>query len=380
MKIGIMTFHASYNCGSILQCLALKTVLEAKGEEVTVINFSNKAQQQLYSVFYKKLTLKNIIKNFLCIPGKKVISDHFQQYKSYIDRVFQLSGKPYSTSDELRKNLPHYDLVIAGGDQVWNTKADDFDKAYFLDFADSSYKISYSPSLGATDITQSENKDEYKKLLENFKAISCREVNGKKWLEALTGREVELLLDPTLLLNQDQWLEKIDAPLILPFRQDYIFYYAFSYSPENNEVIQRIAEEENLKVVVIDSKQWYIKGLSKYKNFVLCEETGPNAFLNLMDGAKYVATTSFHGTVFSLIFHKKFIYINTRNHEITDDRTSFLLEQLGLMTKYLYASEVTIQKLEASWDYSNVDNKIDILKLKAHNFLDRNIGEAAKKF
>ena len=69
MKIGIITFHASYNCGSILQCMALKQILEDKGEEVKIINFSSKEQQKLYSVFYKKINLKNIAKNILCIPG-----------------------------------------------------------------------------------------------------------------------------------------------------------------------------------------------------------------------------------------------------------------------------------------------------------------------
>ncbi len=379
MKIAIITFHASYNCGSILQCMALKEVLEKKGAEVDIINFSSEEQQKLYSVFYKKLTIKNVVKNILCIPGYSKIGDHYSQYKQYIKKVFDLKGDFYKTSEEIKQNISKYDMFIAGGDQIWNVNCDDFSPAYFLDFDESTYKISYSPSLGATDINQSSKADEYKKLLERFDAISCREVNGAKWLQKLTGREVDLLLDPTLLLNSDEWRERIQPNLPLPCKEEFIFYYAFSYSSENNKRVQQLAEENNLKVLIIDAKQWYIKRLSRYKNFILCDETGPNAFLNLMDKAKYVITTSFHGTAFSLNFHKKFIYINNVNHNPTDDRTSFLLEQLDMMDRYIYPEEVTTEKVEQSIDYHAYEEKIALLKSKAFQYLDINMRKALEK-
>jgi polysaccharide pyruvyl transferase WcaK-like protein len=357
--------------------MALKEVLEKKNNKVDIINFSSKEQQKLYSAFYKKLTVKNIVKNFLCIPGRKVIRRHYEQYAKFIAETFELKGTPYETTEELKKNLPRYDMLIAGGDQVWNVNVEDFATAYFLDFADDTYKISYSPSLGATDINQSIHKEKYNQLLQQFNAISCREVNGKKSLEKLTGREVELLLDPTMLLTKEEWLTKINVTVELPFSGEYIFYYAFSYSPENNQVIQKIAEENNLTVVVIDSKQWYIKGLSKYKNFVLCDETGPEAFIKFMKESKYVITTSFHGTVFSLVFHKKFIYINGNRIKTNDDRTSFILEQMDLMNKFIHSEEVTIDKLDEVIDYSLIDFKVSKLREKASDYLDDNIDKAS---
>lgn len=379
MKIGIITFHASYNCGSILQCMALKQILEDKGEEVKIINFSSKEQQKLYSVFYKKINLKNIAKNILCIPGYKKIKDHYEQYEKYIQSVFGLKGNFLETSQEIQDKKYKFDMLIAGGDQVWNVNCEDFDKAYFLDFDKNTYKISYAPSLGATDINKSENADEYRTLLNRFNDLSCREVNGAKWLEKLTGRKIKLIADPTLLLTMDEWKSKIKDDLKLPFKEKFIFYYAFSYSPENNERIQEIAEQNNLKVVVIDAKQWYIKGLSKYKNFVLCDETGPNAFLNLMKLSEYVVTTSFHGTIFSLVFHKKFIYINGKKHETTDDRTSFLLKQLDLMHKYIYVDDVSINKLNEQIRYDIIDSKIAELKEKANRYIDENISKAKEE-
>lgn len=379
MEIGIVTFHASYNCGSILQAMALKQILEKKGHKVEIINFSSEGQQKLYSVFYKKLTLKNIIKNFLCIRGYSKIKKHYCQYKEYITHAFLLKGDYFHSSNEIKKAHHQYDMLIAGGDQIWNVNCDDFSTVYFLDFDDNTYKISYSPSLGATDITKSPRAQDYKNLLMKFNALSCREVNGKKWLEQLTGREVELIADPTMLLTEKDWEEKINHNIEYPFAQEFIFYYAFSYSAENNKCVQRLAEEHNLKVVVIDAKQWFIKGLDRYKNFILCEQTGPEAFLNLMKDSKCVVTTSFHGTVFSLIFHKNFIYINNKNHELTDDRTSFLLKQMNLMDHYIFAEDVTWKKIMEPIDYGYVKKSIDTMKKKANNYLDNNIKMAQKQ-
>ena len=342
--------------------MALKRVLEGKGATVEIINYSSKEQQKLYSVFYKKITIKNIVKNILCIKGYSKIKAHYTQYKNYINNAFSLKGKFFQSSDEIKENIPHYDMLVAGGDQVWNVDCEDFSKAYFLDFDDSAYKISYSPSLGATDINKSTKAKEYVALLDKFDALSCREVNGKKWLEQLTGKNVELIADPTMLLKQDEWEKQIQKPLDNPISGDFIFYYAFSYSSENNERIQKMAEVNNLKVIVIDAKQWFIKGLDRYKNFVLCEETGPNAFLNLMKDSKYVITTSFHGTVFSLLFHKQFVYINNKNHEPTDDRTSFLLEQMNLMDHYIYCEMVTLQKLDELIEYDKIDDRIEEMR------------------
>lgn len=379
MRVGIITFHASYNCGSILQCMALKQVLEKKDADVKIINFSSEEQQKLYSVFYKRINLKNFVKNFLCIRGYSSIKNHYDQYAKYIRSVFNLSGDFLQSSSEIRNSISKFDMLIAGGDQIWNVNCDDFDTAYFLDFDDDTYKISYSPSLGATDINKSSNAALYSDLLSKFDALSCREVNGAKWLHQLTGREVQLIADPTILLTADDWRKVIKQPLKLSFEGKFIFYYAFSYSAENNACVQHIAEENGLKVVVIDAKQWFIKRLDRYKNFILCEETGPNAFLNLMNAAEYVITTSFHGTVFSLIFHKKFVYINNKNHEPTDDRTSFLLEQMGLMDRYVFSEDVSTQKLNELIDYLLVDKSIDDMKSKAFNYIDENMEKALKE-
>lgn len=223
MKIGIVTFQWSYNCGSILQCMGLRKVLSGKGHDVDVINFSTPAQSKLYSVFYPWNSFRNTVKNILCIPGKNTIADHYDQYKKYIKTQFGYSKEPWRTSEDLRKFLPQYDALIAGGDQVWNVNCDDFSPAYMLNFSDDTYKFSYSPSLGATDINQSPHASEYRALLNKFDGISCREPNGKLRLEKLLGKDVTLALDPSLLLSKEDWQNEINDDAC-PYPKDSFFF------------------------------------------------------------------------------------------------------------------------------------------------------------
>lgn len=377
MKIGNITFQWSYNCGSILQCMALRRVLSEHGHEVDVINFSTPEQRKLYSVFYPWKGLRNIAKNLLCMPGRETIAEHYRQYDDYIRRQFGYASNPMGTVDELRKNLPRYDVLVAGGDQVWNVNCSDFSTAYMLDFGEGSYKFSYSPSLGATDINCSSHALEYAALLNRFDDISCREPNGQARLERLTGRKVTLALDPTLLLSADEWREEISDSTSLFDDGDFIFYYAFSYSQENNVAIQKLAESLNMPVVIIDAKQWYIRRLWRYGNFVLSEETGPNAFLRYMDRATYVVTTSFHGTAFSVVYDKRFAYINIPKHDAGDDRTSFLVERLGLGERFIAVDELDVGMLDSAIDYGEVRRRLKGMQNESLEYLDRNLRLAA---
>lgn len=376
MKIGNITFQWSYNCGSILQCMGLRTVLERAGHDVTVVNFSSPGQRQLYSVYYPWSTPKNVIKNILCFPGRKVIEEHYRQYKQYIMAQFGYCEEPQSSSDSLRESLPPFDLLVAGGDQIWNVRCLDFHPAYLLDFAETGYKISYSPSLGATDIGRVPEANRYAGLLKGFDGISCREPNGARRLEKLLGQEVPIVLDPTMLLSADDWRSQV-ARQSIPFRDGgFIFYYAFSYSKQNNMKVQELAEQLDMPVVILDAKQWYIKRLARYKNFVLSRETGPEAFLKYVDRSAVVVTTSFHGTAFSVIFRKRFVYIENPRHEAGDDRTSFLLERLGIEDRSISADALSLERLTIPVDYGTVFEKLAAFRRESLDYLNGHLDRA----
>lgn len=430
-KVGIMTFHRAYNCGSILQGLALQHALEhTLGFETEMIDFSNEGQRNVYSVFYKRKTPRNMAKNLLCLPGYRIIRSHYSKYEDLINAGFKLSRKKYFSEDELESAGKDYAALVCGSDQIWNVDVEDGGDAYFLSFAENVRKVAFAPSLGAVNILLSERREDYQRYLMDFHALSVREKRGKALLEELTGRRVELIIDPSLLLTKAGWealagevgqvtdgldtskpgIDKNipDAPDTdnnafgihgtnsdgtgayrtspdgagvyrtspevvctdgskIP-SGDFIFYYAFAYSAEVNQKIQQFAKEVDLPVVVMDAKQWFIKHLYTY-GFKLTRDGGPMVFLRLIRDARYVLTTSFHGTAFSAIYGKQFSFLDSSMHRADDDRSATLVEQLGLKDRYIPLKELTKDRMNQPVDYALVHGNIERLQEIALDYL-----------
>lgn len=370
MKAGIMTFHASYNCGSILQALALQSTLMRWQLDAPIIDYSNAGQQAVYATFYPVNSVKNLVRDILCAPGYRRIKNHYRDYQAYIDAHLHVTEKRYSCIEELTDIdiAEGYDCLVCGSDQIWNILCDDHDDAYFLSFAKTCKKIAYAPSMGGVNILeQARDIGHYRHLLTGFAALSVREQNGRKWLEQLTNRPVKVALDPSLLLTKAEWDDRVEPYGEIP-AVPYIFYYAFAYSPEVNRAVRDIARYLRMPVVVIDAKQWCIRSLWYY-GFHIPKRGGPNAFLNLIRNAALVMTTSFHGTAFSAIFQKPFWFINSAMHTKEDDRAESLLAQLGLMDRYIRIPELTRAKVLDPIEYTTVEETIANLRRDSLEFL-----------
>lgn len=369
-KIGIITFHSSHNCGSMLQAYALQTVIESRyGVEVEIIDFSNSGSRNLYGLFDFRLKKSAIKHNLLTIKHWKLVNEYRGDYINFKEKYLHTTTQQFKNYKDLEILNGRYDLVIAGGDQVWNVLCPDADDAYFLNFVHEGKKAAYSPSLGGNNINEViQDTEKYKKLLEQFDFISVREPNGQKWLEELTGRKIPIIADPTLLLSHEEWLQKFNIPHI---NEKYIFNYAFFHNrPEANEAIHKISEETGLPVYILDSKSWAAYRLDKYgiKKF---PTTGPIAFLTLMENAEWVLTQSFHGTLFSAMFHKNFwSYRAPSVNKPGDDRAISILRQLGLIDRYQIIDELPNQDFLKGIDYENTDDLILKLRETAFSYLD----------
>ncbi len=359
-KVGIITFHRSNNCGSILQAYALQTVLKEKLKvENEIIDFSNEGQQRLYATLIKPRRFKDILQNGLYGLFYVPIERHRKDYVSYVERIFKLSPKRYRTSDEMKGIEADYTALICGSDQVWNTECHDADDAYFLDFATNTKKIAYAASLGAQNILNLGEKQiqHYRKLLADFDFISVRENNAQKWISQLTDKEVCITADPTLLLSKSEW-EKMAAKQVYPDK--YIFYYSFSYEDNITKVVKEVSKKTGLPVIVMDAKHWVRRKLF-LKGIRLVKHASPAIFLSLIQNAELVMTTSLHGTIFSTRFEKKFWYINGKNRSDGDDRTSSLLGQLGLKNRYVTGDQLSKRDVFEAIDYSLCKDQIQPL-------------------
>lgn len=332
MKIAIITFHASDNCGSQLQTYALsKVIKEHFGVTPDVIDFSNRHQQEVYATFRKIHRVKDLVRNLYRLLFLNLLKPYHKSFRDFISNYVNLTNVRYSLPEELKTLDGKYDVYIAGSDQVWNTKAYDFDDSYFLDFVTKGRKIAYATSLGATNIIESSrDKIKYTNLVNDFSMLSVREKNAQLLLQTITDKPVELLLDPTLLLPKSDWEALAgDEPLI---KGKYIFYYAFTYADNPNRIVKKLSEKYNMPVYIVDANAWAMRRMFM-DGFKLAPQFGPKAFLNLIKYSELVLTTSFHGTALSVAMEKRFWFIKTPMLNPRDDRAITLLNQLGLFDR-----------------------------------------------
>lgn len=330
-KVGIITFHNSYNCGSMLESFAMQEIIKKRGGKSTIIDFSNKGQKDMYNVFIPNNSLKNIVKNILVFPHKKRIARNNLLYEKFKKDNFNLTNKSFSKMEELSDE--NFDVVIAGSDQIWNITIPDSDDAYFLPWVKKAKKVAYSPSFGSKNILKySTNPELYKKYLLDFNALSIRENNGKKWIKDLCDKDVDVLLDPTLLLQSSDY-DKIADNDYKP-NKDYIFFYCPSFDIKICEFVKEISIKYNLDVIAWSTKSYYYKFVSKY-GFELVPYETPALYLSLIKNAKLVITTSFHGTIFSTIYKKNFITVKNGGMYEDDDRVITLLDELNMQDRLL---------------------------------------------
>lgn len=367
-KIGIITFHNSYNCGSMLESFAIHKYLLNQNVENEIIDFSNEGQKKLYATSFPNNSIKNIVKNILLLPHYGKIEKNNNKYEQFKNKNFKLSKK-YKEDKELEDS--NYDLVIAGSDQIWNITIEDSDDAYFLPWAKNSKKVAYAPSFGSKNIVKyTKDIKKYRSYLEDFDALSVREKNGIKWIKELTNRDAELLIDPTLLLDYieyDNIMDNTNTP-----SYEYIFFYCPSFQTDICKFVKKLAKKYKLPVITWSTKSYYVKNVKRF-GFKLPDYESPAVYLSLIRNARLVLTTSFHGTIFSTIYKKDFITIKNGGMYGEDDRVLTLLEELKLMDRlipYDFKEDFDYMK---NVDYSEYDINLKKLRDKAYKYIKNNV-------
>ena len=371
-RIGILTFHASHNCGSMMQAYALQTVLNKNGYDNEIIDFQNCGQRDMYAVIHKKKSFKNLIRNVISILHYRRIKRQWTDYEGFLSDNFILSEKKYHITSEISKIPEKYRACICGADQIWNITIPDSDDAYFLPFSTTEMrKISYAPSFGARRIQDyTDNSEKYAEFLKDFDCLSIREKNGQKWIEELVGKKVPVVLDPTLLIDSCDY-EKIREESGISGK--YIFYYSPSYSHELDIFVKKISKKYGLPVVVWNASEYYLK--SEFLNgFKLPKKINPGVYYDLIDKAELVITTSFHGTIFSSICKKKFWILKNGGMYGNDDRVRTLIEQLSLSDRLIEPKFNDSFDYLHDCDYHDYDINLKTLKKNSMDYLLKSLG------
>ncbi len=335
MRIGILSFHASHNYGSMLQAYALQQYLQSIGHEVEIINLRTEAQKRLYA-FPMKLQKGNKKKLLMSLLNPIWLLREcakWYKYESFLRHNLKLSDKEYKSWEAIKDDLPklRYQCIITGGDQIWNLSCADFDAAYFLPSKlNGISKISYSPSFGNM-LPYITKKEELfiKENLADYSFISVREKSMQDYLSQQLNRQIEVLIDPTLLLNLNYYSKiLIKKPLI---EKKYIYYYSPWLYPNVESLALRISRLLELPIVTSSPHIIFKRG------FETAPVTGPAEFINLIENAALVIGNSYHLVIFSLLFHKEFISIGgEKDARIKDILSRLSLTERGMVNEENY--------------------------------------------
>lgn len=372
-KVGIITTFRQPNWGSVLQAYALQKAIENLGFNAELIDYiyPNEFHWQRGLLWgQKKTSFKDLVKSikakFLCNLGIKA-HDLGYLANEFINRNVKVS-KRICTHSELHKLPPSYDIYVSGSDQIWNPNTMKGDMSYFLDFAPlGTHKIAYASSFSCKSIP-AEYRQMYVEYLSQYKAISVRENNGKAVVSELLGIEVPVTLDPTLLLNKDEWNVLADKAKKVKLPEKYILCYMLAYTFDVStpmcELLSNVQEKYKFPVIAL-------KGLPKgYAGDVYSlprnYDIGIAEFLNLIRNAEIVVSSSFHGTAFSLNFGKPLFALAANND---DDRVASILNEIGLDNLLVYSDNIQIDNVNPYYYDLEEQTKLELLRNESKEYL-----------
>lgn len=356
LKIGIITFHCSYNYGSVLQAFALKTLLEKKKYVVNVIDFIYKKDFEQYNLFRTSVYSKNpkfFIGDILFLKKNYKRKRNFEIFAK---KYFNLTKKKYYNYEDMKELNSEFDIFICGSDQIWNLDCTQgVEPAYFLKFVNKDkLKIAYAPSLAHVKFAKNYDVD-LKKAIKDLDYISVREESTLPLIQPLTEKKVSVVLDPTLLLNQKDYESIISQN---KNKSEYIFVYMLEYSVELVKYCNEFSSKKGMKIIyIVNNKFSGIKGKNAFG-------IGADKFLKYIKEANYIITNSFHATVFSIIFNKKFVTFTTKK---SSSRMVDLLDKLGIPER-IYNENFNIDK---NIDYDMVQEKLIDMRKSSLEYLSK---------
>lgn len=355
--VGLMTMSNVINFGSTLQTYATIKTVEKVGYSCVLIDYDYpafwytknaigneyKRPQSLFITIIRPLLrftgLLNCARWLWVLLHRKKTNHLKGIFRNFLHDI-QITPEIYDRISILKKP-PVFDIYMTGSDQTWNPRYLHTDYSFLLNFVpDKVPKTAYAASFGAKKMLP-EYRDAYVKYLSRYDRISTRETSGVRLVKELTGKDAIYTPDPTLMLGREDWCKKFKQKLNLPkkFIFAYILDYVFNPFPKIGELLKHLSRITDMPIVVAG-----IPVKITESTIVLTDEIGPDGFLECLDKADFVVTTSFHGTAFAVNFEKDFFTVLNHNASI-DDRVKSFLESVDLGCRGLVLPQTDIAKI-----------------------------------
>lgn len=341
MKVSIITRHAINNYGSLLQAYATQTAVERLGYEAEIIDYVRKDEEYRNIVKTQLFLNKKWNRNFLTRGIYLLLQEpeYIESGRKFekMQRQYLKLSRRYTTNEELTAFPPAADIYCTGSDQVWGPIGKDFcDPAYFLNFVPSSKrKISYAASFGRTQFNQS-TLPLYQQLLQSYNSIAVRENSALDILEQIGITSGEQVLDPTLLISNEEWKELLGDMCLE--KEPYILLYYLGNNPDIDTFARVVAKRRKMPLIRISAmRHWKTKGARN----ILLPDLGK--FVSYIRHATYLITNSFHGTAFAINCGTQFVNILPG---VTATRNTSILSQVRLENRIVndYTNDSILDK------------------------------------
>lgn len=331
-NVGILTIYGDYeNYGNRLQNLAVQEVLKEMKLNPKTIMYMHRGAEDSKEDYNK---------------------DRFEAFKEFNKKIEFYKDKLYMEKETPANYGNDLDFVAIGSDQIWNfTFKDIFSSKVFADFLPKEKRISFSASIGV-DFLPDKDSEEYKvfeKNLNELAYISVREDVAKKLINDISGREdVQVILDPTMIMKKENWENHIKRPKQLDTDNFIVKSFLGKFSKEQEKEVREYAEKNNCKIIDISDENSEFYGI------------GPSEFLYLEKKAKMVVTDSFHSCVFAIIFSTPFVVFERDDLKLKSmhSRIETLLSTFKLEYR-MFKGKITDKMMNYSYDEAH-----EILKSK----------------
>lgn len=381
MKVGICACYGNRNYGSMLQALATQTAVESLGVPCEMIRYKKRYSGiDVLRQAPRMLNGGNIEKRRKQRAEKKRAGafpeierqrthrrDCFDRFR---DETFTSLSAELVGFDALRRGSAQYDAIVVGSDQLW-LPAGLPTNFYNLQFAASGVRrVSYATSFGVSQIPWYQ-RGRTADFLRRIDFLSVREERGAEICREVAGVEAKVVVDPTLLLSRERWLDVF--PLRSRMQEPYIFCYFLGTNPLCREEARRLSAETGLPIVALRHLDEIVPSDETFGDYAPYD-VNPADFVNLIRNAEYVLTDSFHGTVFSTINHKKyatFYRFAQGDRQSRNSRIDSLLSRLGLRGRLVTASGQTSAILESDPDFEAVDERLGEWREDSWGFLKK---------
>lgn len=361
MRIGIFTIIGR-GPGARLQNYALQEFLKKFfNADVQTIKKINYFYEKInIKSFFKYRPYKDMIKYIInyksyrkWLKKEKEVQENWLEFDKNVKFTKNIMKEEYGAINKLFNNK--FDYIIVGSDQVWNPYW--FPNIDFLKYIDKKKRISYAASFGVNEIPLNLQYS-FKNTLKNMEYISVREDAGAKIIKDLIGKEVPVVVDPTLLLTTEDWLNIAKRPDWYKKGNYIIAFFLGNISQKRQKQIDKFSKDLSAKVIYplrdINS-DW--------------EKIGPAEFIYLIANSKAVLTDSFHGTVFSIIMKKPFFVFDREQDGLRkmNSRIETLLNLFNMNERYIINSDIIDKNILL--DFSLVEEILKNKRKEAYEYL-----------